>query len=195
MKRLASNSDSSPPANADTHRAAPGTKPKVATPKVVAKIEEYKRENPTIFAWEIREKLINEGSFLFSILNLPPNRDVRTTNGDHPLSGQPQAASRRCSRSSFSPEQLRILEEAFAKSFYPTVEERQQLVNATQLPEARIQVWFSNRRAKSRRIQQDRQRVGGADGQELDSCAEEAVDEQKPPKIARSSGVLYRPYE
>ncbi|GIY10847.1 paired box protein Pax-6 [Caerostris extrusa] len=36
-------------------------KPKVATPVVVAKIEQYKRENPTIFAWEIRERLISEG--------------------------------------------------------------------------------------------------------------------------------------
>ncbi|KAK6012357.1 hypothetical protein OSTOST_22497, partial [Ostertagia ostertagi] len=39
-----------------------GTKPKVATPQVVAKIEQYKRDNPTIFAWEIRERLINEGT-------------------------------------------------------------------------------------------------------------------------------------
>ena len=38
-----------------------GTKPKVATPAVVAKIETYKRENPTIFAWEIRERLLAEG--------------------------------------------------------------------------------------------------------------------------------------
>lgn len=36
-------------------------KPKVATPAVVSKIEQYKRENPTIFAWEIRERLISEG--------------------------------------------------------------------------------------------------------------------------------------
>ncbi|XP_069691876.1 paired box protein 6 homolog isoform X3 [Periplaneta americana] len=38
-----------------------GSKPKVATPAVVSKIEQYKRENPTIFAWEIRERLISEG--------------------------------------------------------------------------------------------------------------------------------------
>ena len=40
-----------------------GSKPKVATPEVVGKIEGYKRENPTIFAWEIREKLISDGKF------------------------------------------------------------------------------------------------------------------------------------
>ena len=37
-----------------------GSKPKVATPEVVSKIESYKRDNPTIFAWEIREKLISD---------------------------------------------------------------------------------------------------------------------------------------
>ena len=39
-----------------------GSKPKVATPEVVGKIESYKVENPTIFAWEIRERLISEGN-------------------------------------------------------------------------------------------------------------------------------------
>ena len=38
-----------------------GSKPKVATPEVVAKIEGYKKDNPTIFTWEIRKKLILEG--------------------------------------------------------------------------------------------------------------------------------------
>ena len=54
-----------------------GSKPKVATPEVVGKIESYKRENPTIFAWEIREKLIADGesldpSFLCLFLHLFP---------------------------------------------------------------------------------------------------------------------------
>ena len=44
-----------------THGTVGGSKPKVATPEVVGKIEGYKRENPTIFAWEIRERLISEG--------------------------------------------------------------------------------------------------------------------------------------
>jgi len=38
-----------------------GSKPKVATPLVVDSIAKYKRENPTMFAWEIREKLVTDG--------------------------------------------------------------------------------------------------------------------------------------
>jgi transposase len=38
-----------------------GSKPKVATPNVVRKIKEYKRQNPQIFAWEIRKRLEQEG--------------------------------------------------------------------------------------------------------------------------------------
>ncbi|XP_036402227.1 paired box protein Pax-2a-like [Megalops cyprinoides] len=38
-----------------------GSKPKVATPKIVDKIAEYKRQNPTMFAWEIRDRLLAEG--------------------------------------------------------------------------------------------------------------------------------------
>ncbi|XP_014679262.1 PREDICTED: paired box protein Pax-5-like [Priapulus caudatus] len=37
-----------------------GSKPKVATPKVVDAIAMYKRENPTMFAWEIRDRLLAE---------------------------------------------------------------------------------------------------------------------------------------
>jgi transposase len=37
-----------------------GSKPKVATPTVVNKIVQYKQQNPTIFAWEIRARLVEE---------------------------------------------------------------------------------------------------------------------------------------
>ena len=42
-------------------RAIGGSKPRVATPGVVNKISDYKRECPSIFAWEIRDRLLSEG--------------------------------------------------------------------------------------------------------------------------------------
>ena len=33
----------------------------MATPEVENKIEEYKKDNPGIFSWEIRERLVKEG--------------------------------------------------------------------------------------------------------------------------------------
>lgn len=33
----------------------------MATPEVESRIEDYKRENPGIFSWEIRDRLVKEG--------------------------------------------------------------------------------------------------------------------------------------
>lgn len=41
-------------------RAIGGSKPRVATTPVVNKIADYKRECPSIFAWEIRDRLLSE---------------------------------------------------------------------------------------------------------------------------------------
>lgn len=71
-----------------------GSKPKVATSKVVVRIEEYKRENPSIFAWEIRDRLLQEGACTKH--NVPSvssiNRIVRSRQQDkakHPKVGFP----------------------------------------------------------------------------------------------------------
>ncbi|XP_026471682.1 paired box protein Pax-6-like [Ctenocephalides felis] len=63
-------------------------------------------------------------------------------------------------RTSYTNEQIEILQNEFERNHYPDLLARERLADKIILPEARIQVWFSNRRAKWRREEKRRNQPG-----------------------------------
>ncbi|XP_021020926.1 paired box protein Pax-4 isoform X2 [Mus caroli] len=154
-----------------------GSKPRLATPAVVARIAQLKDEYPALFAWEIQRQLCAEGlctqdkapsvSSINRVLRalqedqrlhwtqlrspavLAPVLPSPHSNCGAPRGPHPGTSHR--NRTIFSPGQAEALEKEFQRGQYPDSVARGKLAAATSLPEDTVRVWFSNRRAKWRR--------------------------------------------
>ncbi|KAI1720320.1 Paired box domain-containing protein [Ditylenchus destructor] len=84
------------------------------------------------------------------LANSNRNSGKKAPMNDKSLTAATIKTTRR-SRTWFASEQLTILEDAFKVNTYPDARQREQLAKETQLSETKIQVWFSNRRARFRK--------------------------------------------
>jgi antitoxin component YwqK of YwqJK toxin-antitoxin module len=69
----------------------------------------------------------------------------------------------------FTQDQLSVLETGFLHQHYPDGKLRQAIAAKSGLPEDRVQVWFQNRRAKEKRLMEEKMQPSSIPGK---TCSE-----------------------
>ncbi|XP_007526378.1 paired box protein Pax-4 [Erinaceus europaeus] len=194
-----------------------GSKPRLATPPVVARIAQLKGERPALFAWEIQRQLCAEGLCTQdkkpSVSSI--NRVLRALQKDHRLPWAlcrppailapvphpphgpeaprgPHPGTSHRNRTIFSPGQAEALEKEFQRGQYPDSVVRGKLAAATSLPEDTVRVWFSNRRAKWRRqekLKWEMQLTGAPQGLTVPGASPGIISAQQPPGNAPTAAL------
>ncbi|CAF4346408.1 unnamed protein product, partial [Adineta steineri] len=108
------------------------------------KIFEYRHENPSLFAWEIRDCLSKELNC--KLEDLPNVSSIHTLlkNLDS------NSGDKHQNQTSFTQKQIDVLEQLFNIKHYPELSEREKLALEFNISKPRIQIWFQNRRMEYR---------------------------------------------